>query len=131
MKIKLDKVLSAGKIYNSLKEEVIPIQLAYKFSRLFKSFKELEEFYENELNKLIEIYGERDEKNNLISTPEEGIKLRLDTLTEARKKINDLSNLEVDCADVTFSLEELSNLKIPFEQFNSLLPFIKEEKTED
>lgn len=127
MKIQISNAFSILNVYDKIKDQVIPIQIAYKWSRLLKPLQEASDFYYTELNKIIRLYGEKDENGNLVSLEHgEGVKVSPDKIEEAQTKINELSSLEVDLPDITFSLEELENFKLSLEEFNQFLPFIRE-----
>lgn len=128
MKIKMSNVLALQTLYDKVKDQVMPISLAYKWSRLFKTLQEASDFYYTELNKIVNLYGEKDEEGNLVPTESgNGIKIRPESLQEAQIKINELSMLETDVSDdLKFSLTELDNLTLSLDEFNQLLPIIEQ-----
>lgn len=125
------KLMEIVKVYDLkplISELIMPARTAYKFSKLFKKAAEEKDFYTEELQKLIDEYAEHDENGKAIEA-QDGIQLKKESLNEFQLKLNDLWNLEIDYDGILFSLDELDNVKLTVEQFDFLLPFIKE-KTE-
>lgn len=130
MTLKLTKVLDIGLISNEIEKQILPARLTYKLSKIFAAAKEHGQLYANEINKLVQEYGEKDENGNLI--PLEGgegnsIKIKPEYIGLVQTKINSLLSLDVDFPDIFLSLDELESVQLSLKDFNALLPFIKEE----
>lgn len=124
----MSKVLTFQQLWPKMKDQVMPIQLAYKLSRLYDSVNNNARFYSTELNKIISEYAERDEEGNMVQAKEgNGIQLQKAYISKAETAINELLNLMVDVPDISFTLDELKDIKLSLEEFEVLLPFIKAE----
>lgn len=127
MKIKMAKILDLRDIYEKIKTQSLPITTTYKISKLFTSINSETEFYQTQLNSIIQEYGKKDENGQFILTEDkQGVQVEADKISEAQAKIVELHNLEVDLPDITFSLPELEKIELSVEEFNSLLPFIED-----
>lgn len=128
MNFPMSKVLTFQQLWPKMKDQVMPIQLAYKLSRLYDSVNNNARFYSTELNKIISEYAERDEEGNMVQAKEgNGIQLQKAYISKAETAINELLNLMVDVPDISFTLDELKDIKLSLEEFEVLLPFIKAE----
>lgn len=128
MNFPMSKVLTFQELWPKIKDQVMPIQLAYKLSRLYDSVDNNARFYSTELNKIISEYAERDAEGNMIQTNEgKSIKLQKAYIPKAEAAVNDLLNFMVDVPDISFTLDELKDIKLSLEEFGVLLPFIKTE----
>ena len=121
------QVLSVLSIYERVKELKVSAKVAYKFNKLCNTFKDDMDFYNTELNKIIEQYGERDENGSLIPLEHGyGIKIKSENMLAVQKELNNLDELEIDAPDIKFTVDELDGLQLSIEDFNRILPFIEE-----
>ena len=128
MKFPMSKVLTFQQLWPKMKDQIMPIQLAYKLSRLYDSVDNNARFYSTELNKIVSEYAERDDEGNKVPAEEgNGVKLQKAYIPKAEAAVNDLLNLMVDVPDISFTLDELKDIKLSLEEFGVLLPFIKAE----
>lgn len=128
MKFPMSKVLTFQQLWSKMKDQIMPIQLAYKLSRLYDSVDNNARFYSTELNKIISEYAERDTEGNMVPAEAgNGIKLQQAYIPKAEAAVNELLNLMVDVPDISFTLDELKDIKLSLEEFGTLLPFIKTE----
>ena len=127
MKIKMFQVFKILDIYVRVKELRVPARVAYKFNRLCADLEKDSKFYDEEVNKIVQQYGEREEDGSLKKTGDGGIQIKKEQIEIAQKEINDLYNLEIDAPDIHFSFDELDGLQLSIEDFNTMLPFITEE----
>lgn len=126
MQIKMSEVLVLNNLYDKIKTQSTSIKTTYKLSKLFKAIQEENEFYTSELNKIIAEYAEHDENGNPVFLESGGIKVKEGFAQTTKEKLNELWELEVELPDVQFTLDELDTISLTVEEFNPLLPFIKE-----
>lgn len=127
MKIKMWQVFKILNIYSRIKEIKAPAKVAYKFNKLCASLEGENKFYAEELNKIIQQYGEKAEDGSFKKTADgNGIKIRQEVFEVAQKEINNLDFLDVDVPDISFTLEELDGLQLSIEDFQYMLPFIED-----
>lgn len=126
MEIKMSEVLVLNNLYDRIKTQSTSIKTTYKLSKLFKAIQEENEFYTSELNKIIAEYAEHDENGNPVFLEGGGIKVKEGFAQTTKEKLNELWELNVELPDVQFTLDELDAISLTVEEFNPLLPFIKE-----
>ena len=127
MQIKMWQVFKILNIYSRVKELKAPAKVAYKFNKLCASLEGENKFYAEELNKIIQQYGEKEEDGSFKKTADgSGIKIKQEVFETAQKEINNLEFLDVDAPDISFTLEELDGLQLSIEDFQYMLPFIEE-----
>lgn len=127
MKITIGQVFKILDIYKSVKELKAPAKVAYKFNKLCTSLDNDVKFYNEELNKIIQQYGEKEDDGSFKRTQTGDIKIQSDFIVTAQKEVYALWDLEVDVPDITFTVDELDGLQLSIENFNAMLPFIVEE----
>lgn len=125
MIIKSSTIQELEKIFSEINNKQFNIETQYKFIKIKKKLKEEIEIINNQIQILIDNYGEKDKNNNLILTENGGIKIKADALQECKNKIKAINELNIQLPDIYFSLEELKPLNLSFYQLEILEPFIK------
>ena len=90
MKKKRVECLNIINLIKKLKDKVFNIETQYKFLLIDKQCKEEEELYSQQLQFIIEKYGETDDSNNLIHNESGGIKIQTEAQEECLKLIKQL-----------------------------------------
>lgn len=126
MKIKMYQVFKVLNIYKNVKELTVPAKVAYNFNKLCVSLDADAKFYEDQVSKILQQYGEKNEDGSL-NADTSGVKIKEEFIETAQKEMSDLWNLEVDAPDIYFTIDELDGLNLSIEDFNGMLPFIKED----
>ena len=130
MEIKMKTVPQLIDIYGRIKTISLPIKTAYKFNKLFEAIKESNEFYRNEITKIIDQYAEKDE--NGVPKPTQdgaGISISPENVEITHRKIDELWNIDVDIQkNITFAIDELDGLNLTLEDLEILNPFIQDEE---
>jgi len=123
MKMRLDAAGSLIQTLSVLKENKMPFKTVYKLTKLMESAETQMKFYNDQVNKILNEYIEKDETGNFIS---EGtaFKIKEGLTEEANSKYDELNTLLVDYADVTFDIEELENLNLTMTETHILMPFL-------
>lgn len=127
MKIQMWQVFKILDIYKRVKELRVSAKVAYKFNKLCGGLENEANFYNEELKKIIQQYGVLEEDGSLKKTLDGGIQIKEGQVEIAQKEIDSLWNLEVEVLDITFDIDELDGLQLSIEEFNTMLPFIKED----
>lgn len=124
------------KLYNSIilqnnislfLERDLPFKTAYKFSRLQEKISKDQEFYNRQLQRVIEKYSEKDEKGMPIVVDNDQVKIIPECVKIAEQEVIELRDTEVDDINVFFTLDEFEGLEIKPSELQGLLPFIIEE----
>ena len=123
----LNDVLKARTVVSAVYREKMPVKLAYKFMKFLKITQKDEDFVNEKTREFIEEYGERDKDNQFVYTDNGGVKVKADKHEECVAKMTELRNTEVDDYEITFTVNELEDLKLSVEDITALSPFIVEE----
>ena len=127
MFVKLIEVISITQLYENLKGLSLPIKTLYKLNCLKKESDFHLIFYNDNLLKIIEEYAERDDNGELKrSIDGSEILINKEKVRQCQDRINELLNLDIEIPDTFFSIEEFNNIEMTLEEFQGLLPFIKE-----
>lgn len=125
MQIKMNEVLSFQFFYTEVKNKSLPIKTAYKFTKLFNKVEEELKFYQEQIVKISEEYGERDSEGGLVLLESgNGIKIKPELIEECQLKITELLEIEVEIGEITFSIDELEGVEISIEDMNLLSKII-------
>lgn len=127
MKIKMSKILDLRDIYEKIKMQSLPISTTYKISKLFSAINSETEFYQTQLNSIIQEYGQKDENGQFVMTEDKtGVKIDQKDIPIVEQKLQELYNIEVELPDIKFNVKELEKIEISVQEFNYLLPFIED-----
>lgn len=124
--MKLNEIITARNTIASLYKEKVSPNLAYKFIKFIKNTQIDEEFAKKEMQRILDVYGEKDENGKFISGSDGGIKICEDKKDECYKEIESINNTEVDDVGVVFTLSEFEELRLSAEDINAIFSFIKE-----
>ncbi len=107
--MKLYELLQARTVINTHIDgtKSIAAPLAYKIMKLIKNTQNDCDFYQEKFNTILNEYGEKDEKGQLIQA-EGGIKIQDGKMDECTTKIKELNETEVELPNIKFTLDELS-----------------------
>jgi hypothetical protein len=112
-------------IYAQLKDKKMSFKTSYNLRRLAASTEEHMSFYYDELQKIINTYGDRDENGNLVLIDDnQAIKIKQESLPECQSKINELLLTPVDIPYMTFAIEDLENFELTPAQVGFFMNFI-------
>lgn len=124
--IKVGKLIRAkGVLIPYFKAKLSP-KLSYKLMKFINQIETEERFFNEKLKEIINLYGEKDDKGNLIPL-DGGIKIKDDEREECNNALEELDSVEVEMPTVDFTLEELNEIKLSIEDMVALSDFIKDE----
>lgn len=125
MEIKRINCLNIIGLIEKLKNKTFNIETQYKFLLINKQCKQEEELYNEQLQLIIEKYGERDTNNNFIYNNSGGVKIQMELQKECLDLIKQLEESKTSFPDIYFTFEELDNLDLTLAELQILEPFIK------
>lgn len=112
MKILLIECLAFQDLYNKTKAKVIPIKLAYAFMKINEQNQNNCKFYQDEFNKILNLYCEKTEDGKLkMSDDNSSYMIIKDKISECEKAINELNSTEVDFNRVKLPATTLDQLE--------------------
>lgn len=123
--MKLENIEILHNILEEITQKEMSFKLAYKFSKMLEKIEKDYQFYIEKFRDLINHYAEKDEQNNPI-VENNNIKIKKEFMLEAEEALLELRNIDIEDIDISFSLEELEDLRIKPSILQFLLPFIKE-----
>lgn len=125
--MKMYEILELANIYNSIKDNKMPLKTVYKFTCLMRQVEKETAFYQSEFTKILETYGLKDETGNYVLT-EDNMSVRIieGKEVECQEAIINLRNLEVEELNVKFDLSELEDLNFTIAEMNYLMPLIND-----
>lgn len=127
MKVKITDVVGFINIYPLIKDTKLKFGTLYKLSKYIDTCVKEREFYVENLNKIFDKYGERDENGALKLTDDKsGIIIKEDQRDECNKELEDLMAIEVDVPAEPLKIEELENLELDLSTYAKIKPFVKE-----
>lgn len=127
MKVKITDVVGFINIYPLIKDTKLKFGTLYKLSKYIDTCVKEREFYVENLNKIFDKYGERDENGVLKLTDDKsGIIIKEDQRDECNKELEDLMAIEVDIPAEPLKIEELESLELDLSTYSRIKPFIEE-----
>lgn len=113
--------------YETIKEQKLPIKVAYKFAQLSKELDNALTFYREKLQKILSEYALLDEQGQIVPTEDgSGVKLRPGTEEACGEAIAELQSFNVEVSKFTFTIDELASLELTTMEMGILLPFLAE-----
>jgi len=127
--MKLSQVIELSKIQTKVKDKKMSVKTAYKFSKLFAQVTKETTFFDENINRLVQTYGKRDENGDFVLLEDKsGVVIDESRYAECMKEMQELNNLEVELDfNGKFTLDELEALELSYAEFEQLMPFIEEE----
>lgn len=127
--MKIIEIRNCLELRQKIKDSVVPVKVAYKFSRFFNALDKENQFFTEQLNNLIQAYGEKDDKGNFVLTDDkQNVLINKDKYEECIEKVQELNDLDVEVEYIPeFTLDELEKLGLSIQQINLLMPYIKME----
>lgn len=127
MKLKINDLMAFNTSYEKIKDEKMPISLAYQLSQISKSVLEAFSFYQDKYNHYLSEYAETDENGFKMNEQGNGIILKQEKLDEAHQKFKELDNYEFPIDVKKIPLSGFEELNLSPADLIGLLPFIEEE----
>ena len=124
--MQIGKLIRAKNVLISFIKERMSPKLSYKLMKFISKIEMEEKFFGEKVRDIINTYGERDENNELVSIDNK-IKIRESAEDDCNKAFAELDAVEVEAPNITFTLEELSEIKLSVEDMVILEDFIVEE----
>lgn len=118
--------VNISKTLDSIKDDKIPVQLAFKIAKIHNILASDIEFYYERLRSYIDMYCEKNEDDTPV-IKDGSIFIKKEAISEFNKKVEELNNLEAKSVNINLTLDELSSLeKISPSEISMLMPIISE-----
>lgn len=127
MQLKMQDVLGFVTFYETVKNQKLTMKTAYKLAQLARAVESESTFYRETLSKIIDQYGQKDERGEPIPTEDgAGVKLIAGKEEECYKAVLELQNVDIDLPDIQFDIEEFANIELTVTEMGAILPFLKD-----
>lgn len=129
IQIKLGDILNSEETLKKLMDVPMKGKVAYKLARIAREVDKESQLFNDERNKLIEKYAERDEEGNF--KPNENGQIYVDVTNLERveqftNEINELLETEIEVNAEKLSLNDLDETGMTPKDFNKMMVFIEE-----
>lgn len=125
--MKLYEILHLKPLFDSLREQKLPIKTVYKMKKIEEILDKEIEFYQTEFAKIIQDFGKKGEDGNFIFSEDQASIAIIDGKEEeCQKAVTELQLIEVMLPEIKFSLEELDGLSLDLNDMGILMSFIEE-----
>ena len=125
MTLKINELTSFLDSYNQIKDEKMPLKLAYTLSQIEKEAKNQLTFYTDTSNSYLAQYAELDESGTpKMNESGNGVFLKPETLSEALQKFKELDEFDFSLTDFSIPLSSFENLTLSPSTLTGLLPFL-------
>lgn len=124
--MQIGALIKAKGVLAPLFQEKLSPRLSYKLMKFISKIETEERFYNETMKEIINTYCEKDEEGNFIPA-DNGIKIKNGYSEECNKMITELDSLEIEPPNITFTIDELEEVKFSIQDMLVLSPFITEE----
>ena len=125
IKIKMSDLLNATETLQKLSQKELKARLALQISRLLKEGeREIQNFNEVRTN-LINKYGEKDEKGELVTDENKNCKILNDQIEIFSKELNELVDMEIEINANKIKIADLENMNFTPTDMAVLEPFME------
>lgn len=126
IEVTLNEVLNSIGAFRSLSEQKIPAKAAFQIARLIRELDKENKTFDESRVKALQEYGERDENDEIKTTPEGNVILKPDKIEEYNNKIQELLDTQIQVNAEKISLSLLENAEVSPVEILNLEPFIEE-----
>lgn len=126
VKITIEQVLNFRNNVGFFSSASLPLKGAYKLNKIRKELDKEEDFYSEELQKIIDKYAKRDENGEYVFN-EDGSQIMIeeDKIEDCNNDLVNLQNLEVEVNNFNLSIDDLGeNVECTPEQLEALMPLM-------
>lgn len=124
--MKLQDLAKSVKIFESLSQGKVNVKLAYKLMKVLKETKNDIDFYQEKSKEIIEKYAQRDDKNEIVITPDQtGVMLQEDKIDEFNKEYIELNETEITLPEIKFEIDEFEDVKLSAVDLMAIDEFLK------
>lgn len=97
MKLKFFQIRELNNLYPKLKDAKLPLKTSYQLSLVFDEIEKRMTFYQNEFQKIIDEFAEKDEEGNYVPSEDGvGIKVQKGKTDECNARVIELNQIDID-----------------------------------
>lgn len=124
--VSVREILNSAEIMQKLSKRQFKGKVAFQIARILRYIdEELKSFNEARSN-LIEVYGERDESDNLVMDENNNYKIQKNKITELNQEIEELLNTSIQINADAINMKDIENEDFTPADILLLEPFLEE-----
>ena len=108
-------------------QEKLPVRLGYKIMKMLKASDDDFEFYQKEINNIINDCAEKDPNGEILRSSNGNPIIQNGKIEECNKRIKELEEAAVNGCEMNFILEELSPIQFSVDELSALDVYIKQD----
>lgn len=123
--VKMQEIVDFREVVQKFRDQVLPLQGAYKLMKISNSLDKDMEFYSKKFQEIIETYGQKNEDGTYKFTDDNSQILIVEgKVGECNQAIDDLLNVEVTIDNLNLTIDNLGkDIKCTPEELEGLMPF--------
>ena len=124
--MRLSDVLGFSQFYRTIQDQKTDFKFAYKVNKMAAKVDREINFFQRQMQEIIDEYGEKDADGKVVSLDNGGVKIAAGREAECQQRISELENVEVDLQPI-FKAEELEKLTLSPRDLEAVMPFMIDE----
>lgn len=121
MKLKFFQIRELNNLYPKLKDAKLPLKTSYQLSLAFDEIEKRMAFYQNEFQKIIDEFAERDEAGDYVPSDDgAGVKVQKGKTDECNARVIELNQIDIDIPDLNLSIEDFGDLDLTLDEVRVL-----------
>lgn len=125
MKCTVEICMGLKDLIVSIRDKSFSIKTQYKFLKLAKALDSELMIINEQKQRLIEKYVQVDENGEYVVNEDGGLVIKDNLVQDFQQKLSELDEMEIELPDLTFTLEELEDLKLSLQEIFYLEKFIE------
>ena len=127
IKVNLNDILDASETFNTIMQQSFKGSLAFKIARLARELDKEMKTFNDERQKIIQKYGEKDENGELKADENGNVKFEIDKLDEINEEFNALLNNQLEINAELLPMDKIDDFDITPQEMLNLEKFFTEE----
>ena len=124
--MRLSDVLGFSQFYRTIQDQKTDFKFAYKVNKMAAKVDREINFFQRQMQEIINEYGEKDADGKVVSLDNGGVKIAAGRESECQQRISELENVEVELQPI-FRPEELEKLTLSPRDLEAVMPFMIDE----
>lgn len=127
MTCKMYSIIDFPSVFEKIKSQPLSIKTSYRLTLLALEIEKHIQFYQQNFHKILQEYGQRNEKGQFVPTEDgQGVKIIDGKFEECNNKLKELRDLDVELPDTKFSIDDFGDIALTPMEVYIIKPFIAE-----
>lgn len=127
IKVTLNDIVNTTETFNKIMQQSFKGSLAFKIARLARELDKEMKTFNDERQKIIQKYGEKDENGELKTDDNGNVKFEIDKLDEINEEFNALLNNQLEINAELLPMDKIDDFNITPQEMLNLEKFFTEE----